>query len=189
VDLLRPGAIPALILAASFAPAAASGADFKALEARYKVVPVGPGADTSAALNQIAEGPERSKLYRLEGGSKPSSLTQGGVMTRPKYILLAATGVLKHTPGKTRIEFFDAEGKSLATVGIEKSAQWRCRNGRLERTYTVSAGLGDAVRTERVEETLERNAAGELVFRKLVTTMDLKGKEPARSEWRYASAP
>ncbi len=189
MDLLRPGAVPALILAAGIAPAVAVGADCKALEGRYRVVPVGVTSDPSAALNQIAEGPERSKLYRLEGGTKPSSLTSSGVMTRPKYTLIAATGVLKYTPGKTRIEFFDAEGKAIATVPIEKAAQWRCRNGRLERTYSVSAGLGDAVRTERVEEALERNAASELVFRKLVTTMDLRGKEPARSEWRYAAAP
>jgi hypothetical protein len=85
-------------------------------------------------------------------------------MTRPKYTLIAATGMLKYTPGKTRIEFFDAEGKLIATAPIEKAAQWRCKNGRLERTYTVQAGLGDSIRTERVEEALERNAAGELVF-------------------------
>ena len=187
MDLLGPGAVPALILAAGLAPAIAAGADCKALEGRYRVIPMGASAaDPAAALNQIAEGPERSKLYRLEGGSKPSSLTQGGMMTRPKYALLAATGVLKYTPGATRIEFFDAAGKSIATTGIEKAAQWRCRSGRLERSYSVSAGLGDTVRTERVEETIERNAAGELVLRKLVTGMDLRGKEPARIEWRYA---
>jgi hypothetical protein len=147
---------------------------------------VGAAADPSAALNQIAEGPERSKLYRLEGGSKPSSLGASGMMTRPKYTLIAASGVLKYTPGRSRIEFFDADGKAIATAGIEKAAPWRCKNGHLERTYTVQAGLGDAIRTERVEEALERDAAGELVFRRLVTTMDPKGRAPTRSEWRYA---
>ena len=183
MDFLRTRAIPPLIAAAVAAmPALAD--DCKALEGRYRFLPAQPSSQPPLPLGNLGEGADRSKLYRREGDKKITGLSPTAPMQRPKMVILAETAVLTRVPRKTRMEFFDAAGKSLATLPIENANKWACRAGRLERVNTVLVGLGDTVRTDRVEEILERNAAGELVWRKVVTAAN-QVREPVRSEWRY----
>jgi hypothetical protein len=56
--------------------------------------------------------------------------------------------------------------------------KWACKGEHLERSTERAAGLGDSIRTEKVTETIERNARGELVYRQVVTVLDPKGVKP-----------
>jgi hypothetical protein len=60
--------------------------------------------------------------------------------------------------------------------------------GRLARSFEHLAGLGDAIRTERVEEALERDGAGNLVHRQSIKVAEGPGRSRV-VEARFAPAP
>lgn len=189
MDFLRPRAVPALIaLAAALAPwAAAAATGCAALDGVYEDRAVALRQGMSEHLTNLVDGPQKAQLFRREGQG-PKSLAPSGPMARPKITHLAATAKLAWNPAGTKLTFMDAEGKALATLGIDASGRWTCRAGRLERRSTRTAGLGDVLRTERVEEVLERDAKGDLVYSETVTVVEPPGGKPKRSEARFRLA-
>jgi len=181
MDLLRPRAIPALIAALALPCAAA---DCSTLAGTYRFKSAGPAMD--AKLSDLSMSRERSKLYRVEEkGSGPGALSGGNLIQRPKTIPLAETVALTYTAKDTRLKFMDAAGKVLAEMTINDTGRWACKGDRLERTKERTSGLGDAIRTEKVTETLERNAAGDLVLRETVTVIGSPGAKPRVTEARF----
>ncbi|HEX7558365.1 MAG TPA: hypothetical protein VF386_04165 [Usitatibacter sp.] len=187
MDLLRSRAVPALI-AALCVPAVAGAADCSALEGTYRFESVGPGE--SRPLSDLTRGPGANKLYRIDAkGSAPGGLNPTQTMRRPKTTLLASTAALIHSAGRTRFRFMDPAGATLVEMGIDDPVQWTCKASRLERSAERTAGLGNVIRTEKVDEVLERNQAGDLVYLETVTVVDPPGAKPVRREARFPRVP
>ena len=181
MDFLRPRAIPALIAAVSAAAAFAAD-DCASLQGTYRF----NAASGEARLSDLSMSRERSKLYRIDQkGTGPGSLGGSQTIHRPKMTPLAESAALTHTAKDTRLRFMDASGKPLAEMTINDTGRWACRGGRLERSKERTAGLGDAIRTEKVVETLERNAAGDLVLRETVSVGSGTPAKPQVSEARF----
>jgi hypothetical protein len=109
-------------------------------------------------------------------------LASDGPRSRPKVTHLASTGVLAAVAKGATIEFRDAQGKSLATLGIGDG--WTCKGDALEREAERTAGLGENIRTDRVKERLAK-AGGELVYTENLTAIDPVGAKPKRTEIRF----
>jgi hypothetical protein len=182
VDLLRPRAVPALIAALALPCAAA---DCTSLQGTYRF----SAASGEARLSDLTLSRERSKLFRVdEKGTGPSSLGGGLVIQRRKVTPIAETAALTHSSKGTRLRYMDAAGKTLAETPIDDTGRWACKGNHLERSRERTAGLGDVIRSEKVVETLERNAAGDLVLRETVTVLNPKGIPPKVTETRFAKA-
>ena len=183
MDLLRPRAIPALIAALALPCAAA---DCTTLAGTYRFKSAGPAMD--AKLSDLSMSRERSKLYRVEEkGSGPGALSGGNLIQRPKTIPLAETVALTYSAKDTRLRFMDVAGKPLAEMTINDTGRWSCKGGRLERSKERTAGLGDVVRTEKLTETLQKDAAGDLIYRE--SAMVVGGKNPPKVlEARFPAA-
>jgi hypothetical protein len=181
VDLLRSRAIPALIAALALPCAAA---DCTTLNGTYRYKSAGPATDVK--LSDLSMSRERNKLFHVE--SKGSGAGSGGLIRRPKTTPLAETVTLVHSAKDTRLKFMDAAGKPLAEMTINDTGRWSCKNGRLERSKERTAGLADIVRTEKVVETLERNAAGDLVLRETVTIIKPGTGTPKVTQARFPAA-
>ena len=182
MDLLRPRAIPALIAALACTCAAA---DCASLQGTYRYKSAGPGEPVSLSVLTLSK--ERSKLFRVEDkGTGPGSLSGGATAIRPpKMTPLAETATLIHSAKDTRLRFMDASGKVLAEMTINDTGRWACKDKHLERSRERTAGLGDAIRTEKVVETLEGNAAGDLVLKTAVTVVSPPGPAPKVVEARF----
>ena len=181
MDLLRPRAIPALIAALALPCAAA---DCTTLAGTYRFKSAGPAMD--AKLSDLSMSRERSKLYRVEEkGSGPGALSGGNLIQRPKTIPLAETVALTYSAKDTRLKFMDAAGKPLAEMTINDTGRWSCKGGHLERSKERTAGLGDIIRTEKVVETLERNAQGDLVYKEAASVVGAKDAAPKITEARF----
>ncbi len=182
MDLLRPRAIPALIGALALPCAAA---DCSSVQGTYRYKSAGPGEPISLSVLTLSK--ERSKLFRVEDkGTQPGSLSGGAQQIRPpKTTPLAETATLTHSAKDTRLRFMDASGKALAEMTINDTGRWSCKGGHLERSRERTAGLGDAIRTEKVVETLGRNDAGDLVLKTTVTVVSPPGKPPKVVEARF----
>lgn len=181
MDVFRPRAIPALTFAIA---CCASHAACEALNGTYKYeVPAAAGELRPHYLSDLTLGPERNKLVRTE---RPSGggLSPGGVRNRPKESHLAATGSVAAVARGATIEFHDAQGKHLATLGIGEG--WSCRGDALERNEERTAGLGDNIRTERVQERLARKG-NDLVYTEIVTIIEPAGGRPKRAEIHFAA--
>ena len=178
MDLLRIRAIPAL-LAILALPCAA--ADCAQLNATYRYKSAGPAMDVK--LSDLSMSRERDKLFHVD--SKGSGAASAGLIQRPKTTALAQTVTLVHSAKDTRLKFMDAAGKPLAEMTINDTGRWSCRDGKLERSKERTAGLADVVRTEKVAETLERNAAGDLVLRETVTIIKPGTGAPKITEARF----
>ena len=185
MDLLRPRAIPALIAALA---ATCAAADCASLQGTYKYKSAGPA--TELKLSDLSMSRERSKLYRVEEkGSSPGALTGGYMIQRPKTTPLAETVTLAHSAKDTRLKFMDAAGKPLAEMTINDTGRWSCKGNHLERSKERTAGLGDVIRTEKVVETLEKNAAGDLVYRETASVAGAPpGTKPKVTEARFPAA-
>jgi hypothetical protein len=181
VDFLRPRAVPALIAALALPCAAA--ADCKALQGTYRFQASG----SQAKLSDLSLSRERAKLFRVDDkGTGPSSLSGGQPMQRRKVTPLAETAALTHTANDTRLKFMDAAGKPLAEMTINDTGRWACKGTRLERGKERTAGLADMIRTEKVVETLEKNAAGDLVYRETASVVGAPaGAKPKVTEARF----
>ena len=181
MDLLRPRAIPALIAALALPCAAA---DCTALQGTYRYKSAGPA--TEVKLSDLSMARDRSKLFHVESkGSGPGGLAGSGVIQRPKVTTLAETATLSTSAKDTRLKFIDAAGKPLAEMTINDTGHWSCKDGKLERSKERTAGLADIIRTEKVVETLERNAAGDLVLRETVTIIKPGTGAPKVTEARF----
>jgi hypothetical protein len=196
MDLLRARAIPALI-AALGAAAAAADPGCAAIEGTYRYVGVTAGKGEPGTLGDFATRAVSAKLYApstapAAASRAPSKLSGNGVIDIPmsmrKRKPLASRVTFAREAGSTRLTYLDEAGRTLVESRLEPSAEWRCDGTRLARTWERMSGLADDIRTERVEETLERDAAGRLVHRESVTVIEGKGRgrveetrfEPAR---------
>ena len=181
MDFLRPRAVPALIAALALPCAAA--VDCASLQGTYRFTSAGSG---EAKLSDLTLSRERSKLFRMdEKGTGPGSLAGSQVIQRRKVTPIAETAALAHSPKGTRMRYMDAAGKTLADIGIDDGGRWACKANRLERSRERTAGLGDEIRSEKVVETLERNAAGDLILRETVTILRPPGSKPKVTETRF----
>jgi len=183
VDLFRARAIPALI-AVLAAPGA--HATCEALNGTYRYESAAPVEGRPRYLSDLTLGPERRKLMVSEGGpARVQGLGAEQPRSRPKVTHLAATGTLAAVARGATIEFRDAQGKALATIGIGDG--WACKDDALERDAERTAGLGENIRTEHVHERLARTG-GELVYTESVMTIEPVVGKPRRTDVRFASA-
>jgi hypothetical protein len=187
MDLVRARAIPALILGCG--PALAAAADCASLNGTYREEAAAVAGAEPQYLSNLTMDRGRTKLFRVESpGSKPGGLAPSAPLQRPKVAHLAVKGTLTYAPKKSRVRFEDAQGMVLAELGIDGFDPWDCVDGRLLRKSERTSGLGDAVRTERIQETLERNAAGELVYRETRSFVDGPAAKPRVTEARFPAA-
>ena len=185
MDLVRSRAIPALI-AALAAPALASADDCPGLEGTYRYQSAAQAGQEPRKLSELTLGPGNNKLFRVDKpGSKAGLFDQKGPIQRPKTTLLASTVAVTHSAGGTRLRFMDAAGATLAEMGIDVPARWTCKSSLLERRSERTEGLGNAIRTEKIEETLSRTEAGDLFYLETVTVIDPPGTKPLRREARF----
>ena len=119
-----------------------------------------------------------------ESGGAPKGLSGGGVLSRPKITHLASAVTVTFAAKGTKMRFLDAQAKPIVEIGIDFPDKWTCKVGRLERRNERTTGLGEVLRTEKVEETLSREASGELVY---VETVSAAGAAK-RSEARFRPA-
>ena len=180
MDLFRPRAIPALIAGLAIFT---SHAACEALNGTYRYESTAPVEGLPRYLSDLTQGPERSKLMKQESAGKAQGFASAQPRSRPKVTHLATTGTLAAQPRGATIEFRDAQGKVLAKIGI--GAGWSCKGDQLERHDERTAGLGENVRTERIEERLAK-AGNELVYTETVTNVGPPGGKPKRTEIRYA---
>jgi hypothetical protein len=169
-----------LLFAAALACAqpVAAAAHCGRLDGTYRAESVERTDGEPERLADLTFGPERRKLYRMDDpGHQPAH--QGGGLagdgqprSKMKITHLASTVTLAYAPAGTRLRFMDAGGKLLAESRIDAPRPWECAGDRLVRRSQHTGGLGDNIRTEQVEESLERDAAGALVHRESVTVIE-----------------
>jgi hypothetical protein len=162
------------VAASVFVCAAALGAqaDCTKLDGIYRFRSVESGNDAGGSLGNLAGGAARSKLYKTEAVPGPTGLTSSQPIARPKVTDIAVAARLAYAPGAVQWHFMDAAGHPLATLPLDSSHPWTCSGDRLTRSFQRIGGLGDNIRTDRIEEVLERSAAGELVHRETITTIE-----------------
>jgi hypothetical protein len=197
VDFVGAGAIPpvrARSASIALACTAAFGAhaDCTKLDGTYRFRPTEQGSESTESLaNLAAVGRDAAKLIRYEAipHVQGNPLTSPAARGRPKIADIAVAGTLSYAPGAVRWRFVDAAGKPLATLPLEASRPWTCSGDRLTRTFQRIAGLGDNIRTDRIEEVLERGSAGTLVHRETITVIEGgKGTRVRESHYPAASA-
>ena len=184
MDFFGPRAVPALI-ASLWAATAAAAVDCASVEGTYRFLASTPPprGEPRETLADFTTGKDRGKLYRGEApGSNLSAWRASGLVRHPPSTALATKAMLKRSPTKTTLHFMDDQGKPLVDLGIDELGRWSCKGNHLERRAERTAGLANEIRTERIEEVLERNATGDLVHRVTVTVVEPKGVKPAIRE-------
>ena len=180
--------VKALIFSIALAPLSAAAADdCKALNGTYHYTSTAPREGVPEYLSNFAQGKDKAKLFKREAGGAPKGLTSSAPIARPKITHLATIATLTHDPRGTRLKFIDAQGRDIVEMGID-SPRWRCKGARLERSSERTAGLGDVLKTERVEESLARDANGDLVYSETLTTVDPPGGKPRKTEAKFKLA-
>lgn len=183
MDFVRAGAIPALIAACGLA-APALAADC-VIDGSYQYRSEGPkdASDGFNRLVQFKQG-EGRKLFKSEGPPQPQQGFGGSEpRARPKYTVLATR---VEVSGR-QVRFLDASGQLLAQATIDSGGKWTCRGGRLQRSSERLTGIGDNIRTERLDESLRREGDF-LVFGETRTTIDPPGGKPKAEEVRFRVA-
>ena len=181
MDLLRPGAIPALIAAALALGAA--HADCGTLAGTYAFKPDAGNSDLTLAT--LVEG-DRRKLFKARAPSgTPQSWTSDAPRSRLKAEPLAASGSFKAHDGGGTFTFIDEKGAAIVSLGIGQG--WACKGDRLLRSGERMAGIGDAIRTDRVEEALFV-ADGHLVYEETVTPVEPRPGKSQRQRYRFRKA-
>jgi hypothetical protein len=175
---------PLWSLCFSFSPSAGAATGCEQLNGTYEYQSVAPRNGMPDYLSNFVQGRDKAKLFVRETGGAPKGLGGGGILSRPKVTHLASAATLTYAASGAKMRFLDAQAKPIVEIGINFPDRWTCKDGRLERRNDRTIGLGEAIRTERVEETLSRNAAGELVYSETVTS----GGAPKRSEARFRPA-
>jgi hypothetical protein len=167
---------------------AADGCD--ALNGTYQYQSVAPRNGIPEYLSNFVQGVAKHKLMKTDHSGGPKGLGGGGTMARPKTTHLATTATLTHSPGGNKLKFLDAEGKALVEMEADFGGKWTCKGARLERRNDRAAGLGNVLRTERVEEVLSKDAGtGDLLYTETITVVEPPGKgAPTKSEARFKLA-
>ena len=182
MDFLRARAIPALIACGLAAPALAADCT---VDGAYQYRSEG-SKDTSEGFNRLVQFKqgEGRKLFKSEGPPQPQQ-GWGGTepRSRPKYTVLA-TRVEIAGP---QVRFLDASGNLLVQATLDSGGKWTCSSGRLQRSSEHLTGIGDSVRTERLDESLRREG-DVLVYSETRTTIDPPGGKPKAHEVRFRSA-
>jgi hypothetical protein len=187
VDFLRTRAVPALIAGALASLQPVLAADCKSLDGTYRYKAAAAQEGTTDSLANLVSGPDRQKLFRMEGKA-PASLSSSAPMQRPKVTALAETAALAYAPGATRLRFNDAAGKVLAEFRLEASGPWACKGDTLQHESEQTVGANGVIRTDKSVQTLRREGDA-LVFAETVTTVDPPGGKPRRAESRFKAVP
>ncbi len=186
MDFLRARAVPALTVLACLSALAARAEDCGVLDGTYRFKSAGAKSTPSLDLAKLVSGRATRLLYPQEGSrTTHSGLVPPGPIQIGKRPPLAVAGVLKYTDRGARLRFMDAAGKLLVEMGLDSSGSWKCANGRLERSGEHLSGLGDAIHTERVDEWLERDRRGDLVYGESRAVVDARDARPVRHTWRF----
>ncbi|HET9653671.1 MAG TPA: hypothetical protein VFP36_15835, partial [Usitatibacter sp.] len=165
--------------------AAGAHAECEALNGTYRYEAVAPVQGRPRYLSDLTLGPERRRIIRTEAPvTRGEGLASSQPRSRPKVTHLAATGTLAAVARGATIEFRDATGKALATMGLGEG--WACKGDALERNSEITHGLGNDIRTDRVQQRLAK-AGRDLVYSETATAIDLPGAKPTRIEVRYAA--
>jgi hypothetical protein len=170
-------------MAAFAAGAAIAGPGCAAIDGTYRYEGVAAGPGEAGTLGAFATPAVSGKLYApssAAAGRGPGKLSGNGVIDIPmsmrKRKSLASRVTFAYDGGSTQLRYLDQAGKTLVETRLEASGEWHCDGTRLVRTWEHMSGLGDDIRTERVEETLERDGAGRLVHRESVTVVEGRGR-------------
>jgi hypothetical protein len=158
------------------------------LNGTYEYQSAAPRNGMPEYLSNFVQGREKAKLFVRESGGAPKGLSGGGVLSRPKVTHLASAVTVTYAGKGTKMRFLDAQARPIVEIGIDFPDKWTCNGKRLERRNERTTGLGEVLRTERVEETLSKDAAGELVYTETVTVPGKTGAQPRRSEARFRTA-
>ncbi|HYC35232.1 MAG TPA: hypothetical protein VEC19_02335 [Usitatibacter sp.] len=161
--------------------------DCKNLNGTYQYQSVAARDGLPDYLSNFTQGKDKGKLFRREAGGGPKGLASSAPMARPKITHLATMAALIHDARGTRLRFIDAEGRDIVEIAID-SPRWRCKGGKLERSSQRTSGLGDVLRTEKVDEMLARDPNGDLVYTETLTTVDPPGGKPRKTEARFRLA-
>ena len=185
MDFLGPRAIPALVAALGIA--AAGGEEpvpCASIAGVYANLSVETRGGSLRRLSDFASADQRRRLHRFEGGG--SSLLQGEApKARPKMTPLASRVVVAvSAAGGAVLRYFDENGKLLSQTRMDLPGGWKCSKAGLERAEENLSGLGNDIRTERVEQLLHRDDEGDLVLTETVTNLDAPGKA-RRTAWRF----
>jgi len=184
LDFLRAGAIPALTALGVLAlPAAAAPCSIDGTY-RFRSESSKGETETFNRLVVLPQG-EGRKLFKLDNPQAPQQGFGGSEpRARPKYTALAVQAQV----AGSRVRFLDAAGKVLAEGKLDSGGKWTCRGERLERSSENMAGVGDEIRTDRLDESLRREGDA-LVYSETRTTIDPPGGKPRASEMRFGPAP
>jgi hypothetical protein len=167
-----------------FSPFAGAATGCEQLNGTYEYQSVATRNGQPEYLSNFVQGREKSKLFVREAGAAPKGLSGGGVLSRPRLTHLAHAVTVTYKPTGTKMRFLDAEAKPIVEIGIDFPDRWTCKGNHLERRNQRTVGLGESIHTQRVEETLSRGEAGELVYVETVTSAGT----PKRSEARFRTA-
>ncbi|MEO7741898.1 MAG: hypothetical protein ABIR98_03060 [Usitatibacter sp.] len=180
--------LPLCPLCFSFTPAEAIAAGCEQLNGTYEYQSVAPRNGLPEYLSNFVQGRDKGKLFVRESGGAPKGLSGGGIISRPKVTHLASAVAVTYAAKGTKMRFLDAQAKPIVEIGIDLPDKWTCKGNRLERRNERTSGLGEVLRTERVEETLSRDASGELVYTETVAPIGKSPAAPRRSEARFRPA-
>ena len=184
MDVFRPRAIPALIVATCALVPAASRAACDALAGPY-AYRAESGEPRRTFSDLVDVGGSGRKLFAFDSKATPAQgLGSAQPRARGKTTPLSATVVLKTAGSGMQVEFLDAKGVALATLPFQSG--WRCMGNRLEKSDERLTGLGNDIRTERLEQSLSRTPGGDLLFSETITPVDPPGKA-TRAETKFAA--
>ena len=184
MDFLRARAIQALVtLVAAAAPGAQ--ANCSAMNGTYVDDSVEKIEGSPRTLSSFASPKDRARLVRREqSGPKPTFGGPSQVMQRPKTVKLVSRVALLHG-AELKFRFFDESGVLLAETSSITPRKWNCVSGRLERKFQTMSGLGEAIRTEELEQVLMAAPGGDLVLIETTTVVDGPKSAPKRVEVHF----
>jgi hypothetical protein len=175
VDLLRPGAVPALILALGVAvPASACS-----VEGTWKVESEPLPQGHRIPLTQLVDW-----RYLEHLRSKDPEVSSGRDRSKPLHDI---SHVVMTGRGVPHLDFRDASNRSRARIRM--STQWRCEGDVLVRRNDGWVGNAKKQWIERVEEKLSRTPEGDLLYSSSTTVIDPPGPTKRRVEARFKAGP
>lgn len=182
MDLVRARAIPALIALCLLAPPAVASDCSVDGTYQFRSEASKDDTDTFNRLVLLKQG-ENLKLYKYDGPKEVHGFGGTELRSRPKSTALAARAEV----AGSRVRFLDSAGKLLTEGTLDSGGKWTCKGDRLERSSENYTGVGNEIRTERLEESLRRDG-DVLVYANTRTTIDPPGGKPRSSQIRFRSA-
>ena len=185
MDFIGARAIPALVAAlATTAARAQEAVPCASIAGVYANLSVETRGGSPRRLSDFATAEQRRRLHRFEGGS--GVVAQGEApKARPKVTPVASRVVVAASAsGGAVLRFFDDNGRLIAETRMDSPGAWKCTTAGLERAEENLSGLGNDIRTERLEQRLHRDDEGDLVLTETVTNLDAPGAA-YRTLWRF----